>query len=430
MASVLVVGSGGREHALVWKLKQSPRVTDVYCAPGNAGTGLEGTNVAIRESDHDELVRFARKRKIDLVVIGPEAPLAAGLSDALRAGGIAVFGPSKDAAILEASKVFCKELLTSANVPTGSFRVFVHFEDVEQYLSVHPGPCVVKADGLAAGKGAIVCSDADEALLAARRMLVEDEFGEAGRRILIEERLTGQEASVLAITDGRTFHVLPACQDHKAAFDGDRGPNTGGMGAYCPAPALSEADLAAVEQSMLVPVAHAMRHARRPFQGVLYAGLMLTPSGPKVLEFNVRFGDPECQPLLMRLKSDLFEVLRLASAGRLAEIDLEWDARPAVCVVMASGGYPGSYKTGYPIHGLDEAAELTDVCVFHSGTKREGDRIVTSGGRVLGVTALGTDLSAARKRAYEAIQHIDFTDAMYRRDIASKTLAMMGRAPS
>lgn len=430
MSRVLVVGSGGREHALVWKLQQSPKVEEVFCAPGNAGTAMDGTNVPIRESDHDELVRFAKKQKVALVVIGAEAPLAAGLSDAFRAGGLAVFGPSKEAAILESSKVFCKELMQSANVPTGAFRVFTQFEDVDTYLMARGGPCVVKADGLAAGKGAIVCDDADQAAAAARRMLLEDEFGEAGRRILIEERLNGQEVSVLAITDGRTFHVLPPCQDHKAVFDGDRGPNTGGMGAYSPAPVLSAADLAEVERTVLVPIAHAMRRERRPFQGVLYAGLMLTPAGPKILEFNVRFGDPECQPLLMRLKSDFFEVLNRTATGTLAEMDLEWDPRPAVCIVMASGGYPGAYRTGYAIHGLEEAGRLEDVCVFHSGTKLEGDRVVTAGGRVLGVTALGEDLADARRRAYEGVRRITFTDAIYRRDIGSKALAMPARGLS
>jgi phosphoribosylamine--glycine ligase len=420
--NILVIGQGGREHALAWKLRQSPRANDIFCAPGNAGTDLDARNIPIADNDTAELVRFARKNKISLAIVGPEAPLCEGVADALRGADVAVFGPTKEAAELEGSKVFCKQLLQKAKIPTAAFHVFDDMDNATSHILANQGPCVVKADGLAAGKGAIVCKNEQEALVAARRILVDQEFGRAGDRIIIEDKLVGPEVSVLAITDGTTIVPLPPCQDHKAIFDGDEGPNTGGMGAYCPAPVLTEAQLADVEKDVLVPVAHAMRQAKRRFQGVLYAGLMLTPGGPKVLEFNVRFGDPECQPLLMRLKTDLVDVLMATAMGKLGEIDIEWDPRPAVCVVMASAGYPGSYKKGVPIRGLDDAAKLADVKVFHAGTKREGDRIVTSGGRVLGVTALGEDLLAAQKRAYEAVSLIHFDGAQYRRDIANKAI--------
>jgi phosphoribosylamine---glycine ligase len=421
--NILVIGQGGREHALVWKLRQSPRTNDIFCAPGNAGTGLEARNVNIAETDSAELVRLARKNRIELAIVGPEVPLCEGVADALRAADVAVFGPTKEAAELEGSKVFCKQLLQKAKVPTASFHVFEDYDQAISHILANQGPCVVKADGLAAGKGAIVCKNEQEAMAAATRILIDQEFGRAGDRIIIEERLAGPEVSVLALTDGTTIVPLPACQDHKAIFDNDEGPNTGGMGAYCPAPVLQEQQAQMVESDILVPVAHAMRQAKRRFQGVLYAGLMLTPGGPKVLEFNVRFGDPECQPLLMRLKSDLVDVLMATAMGKLAEIELEWDPRPAVCVVMASGGYPGSYKKGVPIRGLEEVAAMPDVKVFHAGTKVEGDRIVTNGGRVLGVTALGNDLASAQSRAYEAVQMIQFDGAQYRRDIAGKAIA-------
>jgi phosphoribosylamine--glycine ligase len=313
-------------------------------------------------------------------------------------------------------------LLQKAKIPTASFHVFDDIENATAHILANQGPCVVKADGLAAGKGAIVCKNEQEALAAVRRILVDQEFGRAGDRVIIEDRLVGPEVSVLAITDGSTIVPLPPCQDHKAIFDGDEGPNTGGMGAYCPAPVLTGEQLASVESDVLVPVAHAMRQAKRRFQGVLYAGLMMTPGGPKVLEFNVRFGDPECQPLLMRLKTDLAEVLMATAMGKLGDLEIEWDPRPAVCVVMASAGYPGPYKKGLPIRGLDDAAKLDDVKVFHAGTKRDGDRIVTNGGRVLGVTALGETLAEAQRRAYEAVSLIHFEGAQYRRDIANKAI--------
>lgn len=420
---VLVVGQGGREHALVWKLSQSPKVTKLYCAPGNAGTALEAENVAIQETDHQELLRFCKREKVRLAIVGPEAPLVAGVADVLRSEGIGVFGPSKGAALLEGSKIYCKQLLRKANVPTADFRIFDRIDAVDAYLEAHAKPCVVKADGLAAGKGAVVCQTPEMALAAAKRMLVDREFGDAGAQIIIEEMLDGPEVSLLAVTDGSTILSMEACQDHKRAFDNDQGPNTGGMGAYCPTPLVNPELVAKIESDILIPVVHAMRRDKRPFQGLLYAGLMLTSAGPKVLEFNVRFGDPECQPLLMRLKTDLAELLLAAVEGRLSEVQLEWDPRPAVCVVMASGGYPSMYRKGIPIRGLDEAGEVPDTKVFHAGTRRDGQRIVTNGGRVLGVTALGDTLPEAKDRAYQAVRKIQFADAMFRTDISDKALA-------
>ena len=358
---VLVVGNGGREHALAWKLGQSPKVDKVFVAPGNAGTAQDAENVDLAATDIPGLIQFAKDQSIDLTVIGPEAPLVAGLADAMDAEGLKVFGPSQAAAELEGSKVFCKNLLHTANIPTASYQTFRSGEDAERYIKDRysepnePVHVVVKADGLAAGKGVIVCATRDEALEAIDRIASRREFGEAGNELIIEEKLIGPEASVLAITDGETILTLPAAQDHKPAHDGDTGPNTGGMGAYCPTPVVDEDLMTKIEADVLVPIVHAMKRARRPFKGILYAGLMLTPAGPKVLEFNVRFGDPECQPLLMRLKSDLFEVLEAAADGRLGEIGpLEWDERPCTCVVMASEGYPGDYDKGREISGLGQ----------------------------------------------------------------------------
>jgi phosphoribosylamine--glycine ligase len=419
---VLVVGQGGREHALAWKLKQSPKVEQVYCAPGNAGTALDAINVDILATNADGLVKFAKNEGIGLTVIGPEAPLVAGVADAFLAAGLKVFGPSKAAAALEGSKLFCKEVLRQANVPTADFRLFDQAEAAMEYLEEKDdGPLVVKADGLAAGKGVSVCKNREEAILAVHDMLVERKFGDAGAKILIEECLVGQELSILALVDGRTIVTLESSQDHKAAYDGDRGPNTGGMGAYSPAPLATPELMDSIIHKILIPTVHTMRRRGAEFRGVLYAGLMLTPQGPKVLEYNVRLGDPEAQPVLMRLKTDLLDVLLAASEGRLKELpELEWDPRPAVCVVMASDGYPGAYTRGHAIRGLEQAAELSDVKVFHAGTSWQGDAIVNDGGRVLGVTALGTDLAAAKKRAYEAVKRIRWDGAWCRTDISDK----------
>jgi phosphoribosylamine--glycine ligase len=434
---ILIIGNGGREHALAWKIKQSPRVTDIFVAPGNAGTAREAVNVPIQIHDIAGLVKFAKAEKIGLTVVGPEIPLALGVVDAFEAEKLRIFGPSQAAAQLESSKAFCKNLLRQADVPTADFQVFRDPDDAMRFIKGRfPGerdrcPVVVKADGLAAGKGVIVCKRRNDALDAIDRISRRKEFGAAGMQMIIEERLEGQEASVLAITDGRTILPLPPAQDHKPAFDGDTGPNTGGMGAYCPTPMVDDALMAWIEEHVLVPTVHTMKRNRKPFRGVLYAGLMLTPqSGPKVLEYNCRFGDPECQPLLMRLKSDLVEILEAVVDQRLDQIDPPvWDPRPAICVVMASQGYPGDYEKGRPITGIDAAEEMVDVKVFHAGTRLSGnqtpdqaDQVLTDGGRVLGVTALGESISLAKLNAYTAVQKVRWSGSWCRKDISDKAL--------
>ncbi|MEZ6065454.1 MAG: phosphoribosylamine--glycine ligase [Planctomycetaceae bacterium] len=423
---VLVVGQGGREHALVWKLAQSPKVEKVFCAPGNAGTAIEGENVDISATDAKSLVKFAQREGIGLTVIGPEAPLVEGVVDAFLKAGLKVFGPVKAAAALEGSKVFSKEVMRQAGVPTADCRVFndaelaiAHLKEQAELRGVVP--CVVKADGLAAGKGVTVCANQDEAIAAVREAMIERRFGDAGAQIMIEEKLEGQELSVLALVDGRTIVTLEPAQDHKAAHDGDTGPNTGGMGAYCPTPTATPELMDTIIDRVLIPVVHTLRKRGIEFKGVLYAGLMLTQQGPKVLEFNVRFGDPEAQPVLMRLKNDLLDVLLATAEGRLKQLgDLEWDPRPTVCVVMASEGYPGDYEKGRPLRGLEKAAELENVKVFHAGTTIRDGQVVNDGGRVLGVTAIGDDLAAAKKRAYEAVKCIRWDGAWCRKDISDK----------
>jgi phosphoribosylamine--glycine ligase len=425
---VLVIGKGGREHALVWKLAQSPRVEQIYCAPGNAGTAQDGVNVPIDVNDFDYLIRFAKKENIGLTVVGPEDPLANGIVDAFQAHGLRIFGPSKAAARIEASKAYSKKLMRHADVPTAEFRVFDHPEPARKYIQTREYAVVVKADGLAAGKGVIVCNTQDEALEAVNRIMVREEFGRGvGRQIVVEKKLEGEELSILALVAGRTIIPLAASQDHKRAFDGDTGPNTGGMGAYSPAPLGTSKLLDDIETNALIPTVHAMKRARTPFRGILYAGVLVTNQGMRILEYNCRLGDPETQPVLMRLKTDLCELLEAAIDDRLgdfAEERLEWDLRPAVCVVMASGGYPGNYAKGKMIQGLDDAAKLPDVKVFHAGTKLEpGGMVVTDGGRVLGVTALGDTLADAKAKAYEAVAMISFPGAFWRKDIADRALA-------
>jgi phosphoribosylamine--glycine ligase len=420
--NVLVIGKGGREHALVWKLSQSPRADRVYCAPGNAGTAEDGVNVPIEVTEFDRLVRFAKKEDIGLTVVGPEEPLALGIVDFFHKAGLKIFGPSREAAQLEASKVFSKQLMRHADVPTAEFRVCDHPDPARHYIETREYPVVVKADGLAAGKGVIVCSTTEDAMAAIDRIMVREEFGrQAGRQIVIEKRMEGQELSIIALVSGRTIIPLQPTQDYKPAGDNDTGLNTGGMGAYCPAPLATPELLQEIDQSILVPTVHALKRSRRPFQGVLYAGLMVTNQGPRVLEFNCRFGDPETQPLLLRLKTDLFELIEAVVDGKLDEFSeerLEWDPRPAVCVVMASQGYPGPYQKGKVITGLAEAAKLPGVKIFHAGTKVQNDLVVTDGGRVLGVTALGDTLGEAKRNAYEAVSRIHFQGAFYRKDIA------------
>lgn len=427
--NVLVIGNGGREHALAWKLAQSARVKRVFVAPGNAGTALDAENVDISPGDWKSLIQFARNEDIDLTVVGPEAPLAEGIVDAFHEAKLRIFGPTKAAAQLEGSKVFCKKVLREAGVPTADYRVFTDPDEAARHVwSRYPTedeevPLVVKADGLAAGKGVIVCSRRDEVLAAIDQIGRQRVFGDAGRELVLEERLDGQEASVLAITDGRTILTLPPAQDHKPAYDDDRGPNTGGMGAYCPAPLVDDDLLRWIEEKVLLPTIVTMKRKNMPFVGVLYAGLMITSRGPKILEYNVRFGDPECQPLLMRLKTDLVDVLEAAAEHRLERIGgLDWDPRPAVCVVMASEGYPGDYEKGRPIRGLEDAAQLPDVKVFHAGTARRGEQTVTAGGRVLGVTALGESIATAKRQAYTAVKCIRWPGAWCRKDISDKAL--------
>ncbi len=496
---VLVIGKGGREHALCWKLKQSPRVQAVFCAPGNAGTALEAQNVSIEPNDTRGLVQFAKREGIGLTIVGPEEPLVLGIVDAFGREGLRIFGPRKDAAELEGSKVFAKELMRQAGIPTAESRIFRSAPDAEHYVlsrevslvvrskgrstlrhtllcrtaaetleaidrimdpreQLGPGVqveieersqrrvfdtaleardyvlgrplgMVIKADGLAAGKGVTVCDNLRQALEAIDQIMVQRRYGKGGDRLIIEERLDGQEVSILALTDGRTIIPLESSQDHKRAYDHDEGPNTGGMGAYSPAGIVTPELMEQVEREILVPIVHALKRARRPFRGVLYAGLMLTNQGPKVLEFNVRFGDPECQAVLCRLKSDLFEALDAVVEERLDTITLEWDPRPAVTVVMASEGYPGHYERDRVINNLEEAERMPDVKVFHAGTALRTDalmgrdgRIVTDGGRVLNVTALGATLADAQARVYEAVRAIRFTGGWYRRDIADRAL--------
>ncbi|MFM9964485.1 MAG: phosphoribosylamine--glycine ligase [Planctomycetaceae bacterium] len=419
---VLVIGQGGREHALCWKLKNSPSVERVYCAPGNAGTALEATNVDIPATNIERLVQFAKSERIDLTVVGPEAALVAGVVDAFQAAELRIFGPTKKAAELEGSKLFSKELMRKANVPTAEFRSFSRFQDAVMYLEEREEtPLVVKADGLASGKGVFVCKDRQEALAAVKQIMVDQTFGASGNKIVIEECLQGHEASILAIVDGNTILTLEASQDHKRAQDGDAGPNTGGMGAYCPTPLITDKMMDLIVEKVLVPTIHFMNIEERPFKGCLYAGIMVTNQGPKVLEFNVRFGDPETQPVLMRLKSDLGELLKAAADGKLAEFGpAEWDPRPAVCVVMAAEGYPGTVKRGSVIRGLDDAARLADAKVFHAGTVRKGNDIVTEGGRVLGVTALGADFAEAKLNAYQAVKCIRWQGGWCRKDISDR----------
>ena len=422
--NVLIVGNGGREHALAWKIAQSPRAARVFVAPGNAGTAADAENVDIRGDDFANLISFAKKNNVQLTVVGPEAPLAAGIADAFAAEDLKVFGPSKQAAQLEASKIFCKKILRQADVSTAEYRSFRDADSATHYLNEREDkPVVVKADGLAAGKGVVVCENRQQAIEAIDRIARDKEFGEAGDLLVIEERLVGQEASLLAITDGRTLVTLPAAQDHKPAYDGGTGPNTGGMGAFCPTPLVDDETVRRIEEEVLVPTVHTMKRARHPFKGVLYAGLMITSGGPKVLEYNVRFGDPECQPLMMRLDSDLLTLLEATVDSRLDELEpLSWNPRPSVCVVMASEGYPGSYERGRPIRGLEDAAALPDVKVFHAGTATLGDQVVTDGGRVLGVTALGDTISAAKFQAYKAVKCIRWDGAWCRKDISDKAI--------
>ncbi|WP_147819847.1 phosphoribosylamine--glycine ligase [Salidesulfovibrio onnuriiensis] len=419
---ILVVGSGGREHALCWKLSQSPKVDTILCAPGNGGTAQVGTNIPIKDDDIPALVAYAKSEAVDLVVAGPELPLVLGLQNALTKEGIPCFGPSAFAANLEGSKAFSKNVMHESGVPTASFRVFDEFEAARSFIEEKGAPIVVKADGLAAGKGVVVAKTTEEAIGAVEEMMVKKAFSSAGDRVVVEECMAGEEASFLAFCDGVNYALLPSSQDHKAVGEGDTGPNTGGMGAYSPAPILPEEKYEETAELVIRPILRHLAAKGEPFKGILYAGLMYTENGPSVLEYNVRFGDPECQPLLMRLESDLVDIMFACIEGRLNEIEVKVRPETACGVVMAAEGYPGSYPKGMEISGLEDADALEGVKAFQAGTQLKDGKVVTSGGRVLCVTALGRDLKEAQTRAYEAVGKIHFDKSYYRRDIGDKGL--------
>jgi phosphoribosylamine--glycine ligase len=419
---ILVIGGGGREHALAWKIAQSPLVTKIYCAPGNPGTSTLAENIPIAVDQLDKLLAFAYENRIDLTVVGPEQPLSLGIVDLFESHGLKVFGPSQKAAFIEGSKAFSKDLMQKYNVPTAAYGVFSDQDEAEVFIHRTGAPIVVKADGLAAGKGVIIAQTCEEAIAAVRDMLSGNAFGSAGSRVVIEEFLTGEEASFLVITDGNKIIPLASAQDHKAIFDGDQGPNTGGMGAYSPAPVVTPDIHEKAMQQVIRPTVDGMAAEGRPYRGVLYAGLMIRDGQVKTLEFNARFGDPECQPLLMRMKSDIVPVLMAVAEGDLGSLSLDWLDKAAVCVVMASEGYPGEYRKADPIEGLAEAAQIENVHVFHAGTALKEGSCVTNGGRVLGVTALGDSVQQAISTAYRAVDCISWKGVQFRRDIGRKAL--------
>ena len=420
---VLLVGGGGREHALAWKLAQSPRLTRLYAAPGNPGIAAHADCVPVRDTDLDELVALARRERLELAVIGPELPLSLGLRDRLSDAGLSVFGPSQAAARLESSKAFAKDLMARYGIPTARFRVFQDADAARRFCRELGAPLVVKADGLAAGKGAMVCATLPEADAAIRLCLDEDAFGAAGRTVVVEEFMTGEEASFFVITDGVSALPLPAAQDHKTIFDDDRGPNTGGMGAYSPAPVMDEAMTGRVMDEIVTPTLAAMAKEGAPYAGVLFVGLMIGPDGPRVVEFNCRFGDPECQAILPRLDGDVLPVFEAVAAGRGLPASLRWRREASVCVVLASPGYPGTPRAGLPIEGVEAAAALPGVNVFHAGTAHRDGALLTAGGRVLGVQTLGGDIRAAIERAYDAVGRIRFEGMQFRHDIGRRALA-------
>jgi phosphoribosylamine--glycine ligase len=425
---VLVVGSGGREHALAWALSRSPAVSELHVAPGNAGTQALATNVPVSAEDASALREHCRGERYDLIVVGPEAPLTEGLADALQADGLRVFGPRRLCAQIEASKAFSKDFMRAHGIPTAAYATFTDYDEARRYLDEHGAPVVVKASGLAAGKGVIVCQTLPEAQEALDAVMRQRAFGAAGDVVVLEDCLTGQEASVLAFTDGETVVPMVVAQDHKPAYDGDRGPNTGGMGCYAPADVVDEAMVGRVVAKVLQPAVDGLRAEGCRYVGVLYAGLMLQDNAFQVLEFNCRFGDPETQVILPLLETDLVEIMEACMDGRLAEVEVRWRRQHAVCVVMASGGYPGGYPKGLPIEGLDEAAAQANTMIFHAGTRLENGRVLTDGGRVLGVTAWDDTLALAKARAYEAVERIHWSGAMYRTDIGAKGLRKAGEA--
>ncbi|MBV9491722.1 MAG: phosphoribosylamine--glycine ligase [Verrucomicrobia bacterium] len=414
---ILVIGSGGREHALAWKLGQSPRVSEVFVAPGNAGTARIATNVTIAAEDFAGLLRFVIDQGIDLTVVGPDNALAGGVADFFEAAGRRIFGPRRAAARLESSKRFAKDFMRRHGIPTALYRACTSREEAQAALADFDFPLVIKADGLALGKGVVIVHERLEAERALTEIIEHKRFGEAGSTVVLEEFVAGTECSVHALIDGRSFLLFPTVQDHKPLYEGNRGPNTGGMGSFSPSNKLSEGDLDQIERRILEPFLRGIQEDKMDYQGLLFPGLMLTPDGPKVLEFNCRFGDPETQVLLPRLETDLLELLEATLERRLDQVRPEWTPRSAVCVVLASGGYPDRYEVRKPIAGLAEAEQLADVIIFHAGTKKEGDRVLTAGGRVLGVTALADSLLSARRRAYDAAERIEFDGRYLRRDI-------------
>jgi phosphoribosylamine--glycine ligase len=423
LMKILVIGSGGREHALAWKLRQSSHAERIFCAPGNGGTADIGENVAISASDLKALVRFAKENRVELTVVGPDDPLAAGIVDLFAAEKLRAFGPTKSAARIEASKIFAKELMRAQKIPTAEASIFSDSTEALLYCGRAKFPVVIKADGLALGKGVIVAADAATARSTIDEMMNQRRFGDAGRRIVIEDFLRGTECSLHALVDGRNYLLLESARDHKRALDGDRGPNTGGMGAFSPANNWSSKLQAQFEAEIMRPLLRGLLQQGIKFRGLLYPGLIITSEGPRVLEFNCRFGDPETQALLPRVKSDLLPLLEATIDGEINKCAIEWDTRAAVTVVLASAGYPGKYETGKSISGLDDAAKVKDVQIFHAGTKRANGEIKTAGGRVLAVTALGLTIEDARQRAYDAVSRIHFENCYYRRDIALSAVA-------
>lgn len=417
---ILIVGGGGREHTIAWKLAQSPLVEKLYAAPGNGGISEIAQCVPIAATDVDAIVKFAKENEIDLTFVAPDDPLVLGMVDALEAEGLKAFGPRKNAAIIEGSKVFAKELMKKYNIPTAEYEVFENSADAVEYVKTRKCPIVIKAEGLALGKGVIIAQTNDEAVSAVREMMENKKFGDAGSRIVVEEFLSGPEISVLAFTDGKTIVPMVSAQDHKRAYDGDKGLNTGGMGTFSPSRIYTPELADTCMKEIFVPTVEAMNKEGRTFKGVLYFGLMLTESGIKVIEYNCRFGDPETQVVLPRLKTDLTRILLAVVDEKLDSINIEWYDNAAVCVVMASGGYPEKYAKGYEISGISDACAEENIMVFHAGTKKENNKFITSGGRVLGVTATAESLDEAIRDAYDAVAKISFKDAHYRRDIGIK----------
>lgn len=414
---VLIVGGGGREHAIAYAVSKSPKVDKIYCAPGNAGIAEIAECVDIQVMDFEEIARFAKKIKADLVIVGPDDPLAAGIVDVLEGYGLKVFGPEGKAAILEGSKAFSKDLMKKFNIPTAAYEIFDNADKAFEYLETAKYPIVLKADGLALGKGVLICNNLEEAREGVKEIMLDKKFGIAGNRMVIEEYMTGREVSVLTFCDGKTIKVMSSAQDHKRAGDGDTGLNTGGMGTFSPSPFYTAKIDEFCRKNIYKPTVEAMAAEARPFKGVIFFGLMLTEDGPKVLEFNARFGDPEAQVVLPRMKNDIIDVMLACVSGTLGKIKLEFEDNAAVCVMLASKGYPGKYERGFVINGLDSFKDKDGYYVFHSGTKKTGKGIVTNGGRVLGVTAKGSDLKDARKRAYEAVDWVEFDNKYYRHDI-------------